>query len=1373
MDLFPPNIKAPCTSWTNREPTVDHLSSLLPDNVRRFFSTNGKLPLRRHSFAEIPIIEVTPPPPAGCSETRTFNVEINKMFKNTLKLCNRNIRRFSEPLCSTSHLDLSKLEKGTAAEGRSRRNSMPCIPKKNLLQVPKPSNRKKKKRRSSLPVNSIGDSSFPDLRCLQPTSTGSCEKINYLPDGDGGPPKAVHEIFISGLTGNPDSYETKINGFQEESSNVWMDKDEERQTMSSIPKVTKLNQQDVFIMDTSSQILCQIGYKTKHDQPIQRQYVEKTSSIFKNDCVHDGDEPFNNKINNDVKKMYKEVKDEQTNMRINNELIFEQDSPHLAEPFVRTEKRCELYRRDMKESLADTMINSLKESSKENGLCSEERISLSFNLMNGDVLVDNKNDDKIKINDTPLLHRSQKSQRVLSVFSVTEEEKKTNANCKTIHSGEVDDGCGNIVCNHNIINKGKGGLCFCNDIEPDKHIYKSQRVIVEDRKHHCERDLNHVCKKQFQVDCFCGSKEITSGQFTDSLESAPTVCLCYCSCCTQSSNISVGRSEAEDREGKELIEASRDSLQTTKTLNCINNNNNNSNNNIYCILNSDNTKNFNQSIIIVNKKPRSNVNDPLTSSSKVANTTRKFFLERKTEIGHINKNSSSNLYKQETADKEISLLELTLSTRLQKNLKGSRQTSRSELLLHHLKKESSTSYQEPSEVDDLILTRRLSNNNNRKSDILSIREEKKLSVDTDLNKIKTTVRDHTSQATKNINSPNTPTRESVISIVKPTPQQQQRSKENYSCNRLHFPWDPPNNNKVNYRTDTIRVINNSSEQAAIVRTMKSTIIMAMNNEIDEGSDSSNILFHNDDSSVKDVDLKRNTEENEDSILINRSALLQNKNHNRDFVDSSKTDSKNINVVSNTHFVEATGYSSSVDADITVTVDNSTEMSPTRHQLSSVISDVLSGKNPDVTSNLFFTSSTKDKDNTASMFERGKVLYNVKSEDCNLVVAGKEEKLPNVIVDSIDASFSTSSDSYESDENDLSLAGGSGENKMALTKSVSLTGLETFAKKELLNNRLQLKNEIRTVSLHEDSIRDKKLLDALSDIDTTPAASKPRSDENNKPTSKSMEELDAATKSSHHHHRPAATTLATRVSALNRINKEFANAMLRKAVSLVEIQNERLKENVAKWEQRFMSTEILSAPEEDWFPRVSMEDCSACAACRSRSSSYHSLLYDFDTANQFPIYQPTVIDYEEDAEAIYCGGGTKSSENLCDTKKTVDKASNTSTATSGPIDVVDTNNTLPTAADALDVTDGEEQTVHAENKRDTIDTDKTQAPQPTAADTVVSNGGGGDGGGGGVGSVEEDNKTKLMLKLKKEKFMKQSQAAFGSLKDRFRKAKSKV
>ena len=1356
MDLFPPNIKAPYTSWTNREPTVDHLSSLLPDNVRRFFGTNGKLPLRRHSSVEIPIIEVTPPPPAGCSETRTFNVEINKMLKNTLKLCNRNIRRFSEPLCSTSHLDLSKLEKGMAAEGRSRRNSMPCIPKKNLLQVPKPSNRKKKKRRSSLPVNSIGDSSFPDLRSLQPTSTGSYEKINYLPDGDGGPPKAVHEIFISGLTGNPDPYETKINGFQEESSKVWMDK-KERETMSSIPKVTNLNQRDVIIMDTSSQRLCQIGYKSKPDQPIQRQSVKKTSSIFKNDCVRDDNEPFNNKIRNDVKKMYKEIKDEQTNMGINNELIFEQDSPRLAEPFVRTEKRCELYRRDMKESLADTMINSLKESSKENGLCSEERISLSFNLMNGDVLVDNKNDDKIKINDTPLLRRSQKSQRVSSVFSVTEEEKKANANYKTIYSGEVDDGCGNSVCNHNNINKEKGGLCFYNDIEPDKHIYKSQqRVIVEDRKHHCERDLKHVCKKQFQVDCFCGSKEITSEQLTDLLESAPTVGLCYCSYCTQSSNISVGRSEAEDGEGKELIAASSDSLQTTKTLNCINNNNNN----IYCILNTENTTDFNQSIIIVNKKPRSNLNDPLTSSSKIA-STRKFFLERNTEIGHINK----------TADKQISLLELILSTRL---LKGSRQTSRSELLLHNLKKESSTKYQESSEVDNLILSRRLSNNNNRKSDPLAIRE-KKLSVDTELNKIKTTGRDHTSQATKNINLPDTPTRESVISIAKSAPQQQQGSKENYSCNRLHFPWDPPNNNKVNYRTDAIRAINNSSEQFAIVRTMKSTIIMAMNNEIDEGSDSNNILFHNDDSSVKDVDLKRNTEGNEDSILINRSALLQNKNHNKDFVDSSETDSKNINVVSNTDLVVATGDSSSVEADATITVDNSTEMSPTRHQLSSVISDVLSGKNSDVTSNLFFTSSTKHKDNTTSMFERGKVLYNVKSEDCNLVVAGKEEKglLPNVIVDSIDTSSSTSSDSYESDENDLSLAGGSGENKMALTKSASLTGLETFAKKELLNNRLQLKNEIRTVSFHEDSIRDKKLLDALSDIDTTAAASKPRGDENNKPTSKSMEELDAATKSSHHHHRPAATTLATRVSALNRINKEFANAMLRKAVSLVEIQNERLKENVAKWEQRFMSTEILSAPEEDWFPRVSMEDCSACAACRSRSSSYHSLLYDFDTANQFPIYQPTVIDYEEDAEAIYCGGGTKSSENLSDTEKIVDKTSNTSTATSGPIDVVDTNNTLPTAADALDVTDGEEQTVHAENKLDTLDIDKTQAPQPTttAADTVVSNGG--DGGGGGGGSVEEDNKTKLMLKLKKEKFMKQSQAAFGSLKDRFRKAKSKV
>jgi len=323
-------------------------------------------------------------------------------------------------------------------------------------------------------------------------------------------------------------------------------------------------------------------------------------------------------------------------------------------------------------------------------------------------------------------------------------------------------------------------------------------------------------------------------------------------------------------------------------------------------------------------------------------------------------------------------------------------------------------------------------------------------------------------------------------------------------------------------------------------------------------------------------------------------------------------------------------------------------------------------------------------------DNGKVVYDAKSEDCNVFVDTKTDR-------------SLSSDSSEAELDDTQQQ--TDENgKIALMKSTSLTGLDVFVKK-----RPQLQNDARPVSLHGDQ----NLINALSGATNESTGTKSRDE--NKPTSKSLEELDGGD------NRPNVN----RVSALNRLNKDFANAMMRKAVSLVEIQNEKLKENVAKWEKKFLSTEVLCAPEKDWFPRVSMEDCSSCASCRSRSSSYHNLLYDFDTASQFPIYQPTVIDFEEDPGTIFDGAQSS----LPDGEITLNGSQSSSSSTERIEDINEENELEKTVTnDKIDV--------------------KIEEP-------------------------EEDAKTKMMKLLKKERFVKQSQAAFGSLKDKFRKVKGKV
>ena len=178
----------------------------------------------------------------------------------------------------------------------------------------------------------------------------------------------------------------------------------------------------------------------------------------------------------------------------------------------------------------------------------------------------------------------------------------------------------------------------------------------------------------------------------------------------------------------------------------------------------------------------------------------------------------------------------------------------------------------------------------------------------------------------------------------------------------------------------------------------------------------------------------------------------------------------------------------------------------------------------------------------------------------------------------------------------------------LEKSNSLSHLPQFD----VTRRLNSKSAQRAVSFHEDTLKDKSTLEALTSLQKTAKL------EDIKGTAISMDELERSTIS------PSPVKL---------INKQFANDVFRKAVSLCELQNIKFKENFAKLEQKFLSTDSLTHPDEDdsetWFPRLSYEDCSSCASCKSRSSSYHSLLYDMETATNYQIYQPTVCDVVTD------------------------------------------------------------------------------------------------------------------------------------------------
>ena len=1652
MDIFPPNIKAPYTSAqqtpiiTGVDSTIvfEHLSSLFPNinnNVKRFFgnnknnaafTNNGRIPVHRHSSAEhilalsssasdVPIIEVTPPSPAGRSEKRTFEAEINKMFINTLKTCKRNIRRFSAPYCSVNHLDLSNLGKNTGTfdkSGRPRTNSMPCISKENLLQVPKKnggrsgSGRKKNKRRSSLPASSA--SGVPDFAFLQSQqkiksigiSSLSLEKINYLPpDVEGGSPKTVHEIYISGSKDNPDYNESGIIGFKndeklskkslEECGKMDLLSSNEQESIPECSKDLKVEKMEdekdlsgpkkVSIYDDDCLKTYQTGIKSRNEQTMVCKIVKNVPlSVSKKDdndvIYHDDDHETFNKIKKEHKRTFiKDRNDDKTDKMMksntNNkkkELMFKQDSSTLLAKYhscnvtrcelngrvnvtdslshflsqpVTDVTRCQLNKRDISDSsLAEKLIiinSSSLESKKENhnefyslSYKKEESFLLSDHVVDPSVIVQDdcydKSDDNTnnkfveKVEDAPLSqlrshsqtheeknrkhckviekggirdeiskenfsekqHYNQQGQKLLSqekhskVTNIGDHQKETsaikenvittkaeeNVICNPIPNSTTDidfadeigidvSGCSSICyhcCNidnqnKSINNNNNGAVeelvvksttselcCFHNDIVQDKHQLYNKSQQQQHVDNYSEKkvfnDGDQIILKK-EKDCF--------GSFLDLKKSdiVASCGVCHSNCSIQNTVLAVRISEAE-AEGT----LSRCCVYRSETTdsNCLEVDSDSKKQSIFgqSVENTDKSaKSTTKSDYVANTG--SDTQQKSASSTKSTNVAKETTVVRKPVLpDHHSKKSeiiacqhqilnnnnqtlsicSSCHYselKEEITDKcIIAPLKSTLNSNSRVDTTTENQTDATRQLKNNfegLSLTSTKSYKNTKvSFSDLDLTKQSFSNNNNKNDksnlLLSLndnessqrKEKSSLVIITDTSDLKTfkgTDQNHTSQEiTGTTDREATPinsilTNASLVPITATTlhPQQEFEGKKVANCNRQQFPEDHQlNNKKVNYHADTIKVINNTLEQVSIVQTIKlkptattitkevkSTNIMALDNEIDEGNNNS---FHNDscNNSVKrntSTLEKRNSDtsllksENEDSILIEKSEQEEEAN----FVNETATE-----LSDNTKLQDCEENDINIDS-----TEDIKDMSPTRHQLTAVISDVLSGKNPgiggsDLTSNLFFLPNANKDTN--------KVVYNAKSEDCNFVVTTdpKKQQTDNVVdgTDSLSLTSASSTDSSDT-ENDstLNVPG----NKTALTKASSLTGLETFSKTGVHHRHLA--NETRTVSLHEDSIHDKELLDALSNIDPSTAPTKPEIT-NNKPTSKSLEELDVGIKSLHkHQHRPAAptTALATRVSALNRINKEFANAMLRKAVSLVEIQNERLKENVAKWEQRFMSTEILSAPDEDWFPRVSMEDCSTCDSCRSRSSSYHNLLYDFDTANQFPIYQPTVIDYEEDVEAIY-NGIVQSSENLSTHGKSAvadEHSSNTETAPASL--AVDNNTTLSSSCDVSPTTSSDEVTdmdktivdttsstndINNETLDDTLQAEPTKSTATTndsVAATVVA-----------TTEEGEDNKiTKQMLKLKKDKFMKQSQLAFGSLKDRFRKVKSKV
>ena len=288
-----------------------------------------------------------------------------------------------------------------------------------------------------------------------------------------------------------------------------------------------------------------------------------------------------------------------------------------------------------------------------------------------------------------------------------------------------------------------------------------------------------------------------------------------------------------------------------------------------------------------------------------------------------------------------------------------------------------------------------------------------------------------------------------------------------------------------------------------------------------------------------------------------------------------------------------------------------KMSPTKtlSAVLNIIPDVISEK-----ANTEFLFNLNENTSNHTDLLASKVAYNVKTNDINMSTSSTCGLSPIKATSSSDINSDDDVSDSKTDKTKVrkresfrSIAEmNEDDSQPVLPKANSLTRLDSFDQ----TNNHKSPSKHRAFSFHEESIEGAELLKKLT------------TSYDSQHTSASMEQLDEPSRQS------------VQRTYVNKFNRNFANAMVRKAVSLYELQNERFKENVAKFEQKFLSTEVLSVQDgeddsEQFFPRVSIEDCSSCASCRSRSSSYHSLLYDIDTANKYPIYQPTVCDYVHD------------------------------------------------------------------------------------------------------------------------------------------------
>lgn len=162
------------------------------DNLKRFLEFDAIIPNRRHSSHDVrtavPSIEVIPPSPGTPNRKMSFfKAEIEKLM-TALEVCRSNMRRSSEPCCTSSNLNVPH-------QKLRRRMSMPSISHQNLLKVPTPSKRKHR-RRHSLPTEVTQHTVMTSSQLKRSKSQStSFERIRQV-ENSFGEKTTVHEIFI-------------------------------------------------------------------------------------------------------------------------------------------------------------------------------------------------------------------------------------------------------------------------------------------------------------------------------------------------------------------------------------------------------------------------------------------------------------------------------------------------------------------------------------------------------------------------------------------------------------------------------------------------------------------------------------------------------------------------------------------------------------------------------------------------------------------------------------------------------------------------------------------------------------------------------------------------------------------------------------------------------------------------------------------------------------------------------------------------------------------------------------------------------------------------------------------------------------------------